>query len=129
MDASLLKCEPFTEAESAMIISTRIRVGRNLEAKPFGAGYKNKDQRLEIETSVKDVLQKFDKTHPELAGEYHPLTGMDEGTKKQLIDDHFLFKEADKYLEAIGLNDDWPSGRGIFHNKDKTFLTWINEED
>ena len=24
---------------------------------------------------------------------------------------------------------DWPEGRGIFHNKDKTFLVWINEED
>jgi creatine kinase/arginine kinase len=27
------------------------------------------------------------------------------------------------------LNRDWPSGRGIFHNNDKTFLVWINEED
>jgi arginine kinase len=40
-----------------------------------------------------------------------------------------LFKEGDKYLEAVGLNRDWPHGRGIFHNKDKTFLVWINEED
>jgi hypothetical protein len=24
---------------------------------------------------------------------------------------------------------DWPEGRGIFHNQDKTFLTWVNEED
>ena len=24
---------------------------------------------------------------------------------------------------------DWPEGRGIFHNKDKTFLVWVNEED
>ena len=23
----------------------------------------------------------------------------------------------------------WDTGRGIFHNKDKTFLTWLNEED
>ena len=22
---------------------------------------------------------------------------------------------------------DWPEGRGIFHNKDKTFLTWVSE--
>jgi len=32
-------------------------------------------------------------------------------------------------LEAAGLNRDWPSGRGIFHNHDKTFLVWLNEED
>ena len=24
---------------------------------------------------------------------------------------------------------DWPEGRGIFHNDEKTFLTWVNEED
>ena len=23
----------------------------------------------------------------------------------------------------------WDTGRGIYHNKDKTFLTWLNEED
>jgi creatine kinase/arginine kinase len=32
-------------------------------------------------------------------------------------------------LDAAGLNRDWPDGRGIFHNKEKTFLTWCNEED
>jgi creatine kinase/arginine kinase len=46
-----------------------------------------------------------------------------------LIDDHFLFKEGDRFLESCGLNRDWPEGRGIFHNKEKTFLVWINEED
>ena len=46
-----------------------------------------------------------------------------------MIEDHFLFKEGDRFLEACGLNRDWPSGRGIFHNDEKTFLVWINEED
>jgi len=46
-----------------------------------------------------------------------------------LIEDHFLFKEGDRFLESSGLNRDWPAGRGIFHNKEKTFLVWVNEED
>jgi len=50
-------------------------------------------------------------------------------TQKQLIDDHFLFKEGDRFLDACGLNRDWPDGRGIFHNDAKTFLVWVNEED
>lgn len=50
-------------------------------------------------------------------------------TSKQLIDDHFLFKEGDRFLKACNLNRDWPSGRGIFHNEKKTFLVWVNEED
>lgn len=49
--------------------------------------------------------------------------------RNQLIEDHFLFKEGDRFLESSGLNRDWPEGRGIFHNKEKTFLIWVNEED
>jgi len=65
----------------------------------------------------------------ELEGTYYPLDGMNADVQKQMIADHFLFKEGDRFLNAAGLNRDWPSGRGIFHNKDKTFLTWVNEED
>merc|ERR1712079_837245 len=32
----------------------------------------------------------------------------------------------DRILIAAGMERDWPEGRGIFHNKDKTFLTWVN---
>jgi arginine kinase len=46
-----------------------------------------------------------------------------------MINDHFLFKEGDKYLDAAGLNRDWPDARGIFCNSAKTFLIWVNEED
>jgi len=49
--------------------------------------------------------------------------------QNQLIADHFLFKEGDRFLEACGLNRNWPNGRGIFHNDAKTFLVWVNEED
>ena len=38
-------------------------------------------------------------------------------------------REGDRFLEACGLNRDWPRGRGIFHNDSKTFLVWVNEED
>ena len=65
----------------------------------------------------------------ELAGTYYALGAMTAQDRNQLIEDHFLFKEGDRFLESCGLNRDWPSGRGIFHNKEKTFLIWVNEED
>merc|ERR1712126_788944 len=65
----------------------------------------------------------------DLAGTYYPLTGMDEKVRQQLVDDHFLFVSGDRNLIAAGMERDWPEGRGIFRNKDKTFLTWVNEED
>ncbi|CBY15220.1 unnamed protein product [Oikopleura dioica] len=54
---------------------------------------------------------------------------MTDSEREQLIADHFLFKGGDKFLASSGLERDWPQARGIFHNTDKTFLVWLNEED
>jgi protein-arginine kinase len=106
-------------------LSTRIRVGRNLADYPLGPGI-TKAQRDEVEAKVSGVLSKFT---GELAGKYYPLAKMTKAESDQLVADHFLFKEGDRFLDACGLNRDWPSGRGIFHNNEKSFLVWINEED
>ena len=34
----------------------------------------------------------------DLAGTYYPLTGMDEGVRQKLVDDHFLFMSGDRNL-------------------------------
>ena len=107
------------------ILSTRIRVGRNLDAFPLGTIISDKE-RLEVEQIVSRALSSFT---GELAGTYYPLLGMQKEIQVQLIEDHFLFKEGDRFLEAAGLNRAWPEGRGIFHNRDKSFLVWVNEED
>jgi len=75
------------------------------------------------------VVQACNTFTGDLKGTFYPLDGMSKETQKKLIEDHFLFKEGDRFLEACNLNRDWPSGRGIFHNNDKTFLVWVNEED
>merc|ERR1719243_269291 len=108
-----------------MINSTRIRVGRNLADFPLGPGI-SKEQRDKVEELVSGALSKME---GELSGKYYALKSMSEEDRKQLIEDHFLFKEGDRFLEACGLNRDWPEGRGIFHNDEKTFLIWVNEED
>merc|ERR1719283_209553 len=71
----------------------------------------------------------LEKLPDELAGKYYSLKGMSEKVRQQLVNDHFLFMSGDKNLTVAGMERDWPEGRGIFHNKDKTFLTWVNEED
>merc|ERR1712036_78694 len=80
--------------------------------------------------NVENLMKKaFANLEGDLAGTYYPLTGMAENVRQQLVDDHFLFVSGDKNLQVSGMERDWPEGRGIFHNKDKTFLIWINEED
>merc|ERR1712208_275290 len=65
----------------------------------------------------------------DLAGQYYPLSGMQESVRQQLVDDHFLFVSGDRNLTVAGMERDWPEGRGISYNAEKTFLIWINEED
>ena len=125
MDYKLLNCPPFPADEDKMINSTRIRVARNLAAYPLGTAVTRKE-RLEIEKLVTSALSEFD---GELKGKYYSLAKMTANEKNQLINDHFLFKGGDKYLESCGLERDWPEARGIFHNNNKTFLVWVNEED
>ena len=108
-----------------MIKSTRIRVGRNFATLPLGPGSSQK-QRLEAERRATTALAAMT---GDLAGNYYSLASMTEAEKQQLIADHFLFKEGDRFLAACNLNRNWPYGRGIFHNKAKTFLVWVNEED
>jgi creatine kinase/arginine kinase len=125
MDVANLDAPALPEDEAAMIVSTRIRVGRNLDGYPLGPGV-TKEQRDEIMNKVVEACNTFE---GDLKGKFYPLAGMSAKDQKQLIEDHFLFKEGDRFLEACGLNRNWPSGRGIFHNDAKTFLVWVNEED
>lgn len=34
-----------------------------------------------------------------------------------------------RFLQAANACRYWPTGRGIYHNDNKTFLIWVNEED
>lgn len=116
---------PDPDPEGRYIVSTRIRVGRNLADFPLGPAI-SPQQRIEVEHKVSGALNGL---QGKLAGTYYPLQGMSDADSRQLIDDHFLFKAGDRFLEAAGLNRDWPQGRGIYHNDEKTFLVWVNEED
>jgi protein-arginine kinase len=94
MDYSKLNTPPLDPKEAKMIKSTRIRVGRNLADYPLGPGL-TKEQRKEIETRVANALSSFE---GELAGKYFALSSLTEEERKQLISDHFLFKEGDRFL-------------------------------
>ena len=113
------------DSEGKYILSTRIRVGRNVAGIALGTAISN-EQRNKIEKDVSEILNSFEGN---LAGKYYPLNDMSDEVRASLVEDHFLFKAGDRFLESAGLNRDWPNGRGIFHNNEKTFLVWINEED
>lgn len=88
MDAASLNAPALPEEEAAMIVSTRIRVGRNLEGYPLGPGI-TKEERDEVMEKVVKACETFE---GDLKGTFYPLAGMKPAAQKQLIEDHFLFK-------------------------------------
>ncbi|KAL6724899.1 hypothetical protein Aduo_019745 [Ancylostoma duodenale] len=120
--AQLVDLDP----EGKFINSTRVRCGRSLAGYPFNPCLTEANY-LEMEGKVKKIFENI--KDPELQGTYYPLDGMTKEVQTQLIKDHFLFKEGDRFLQAANACRYWPKGRGIFHNKNKTFLVWANEED
>lgn len=131
------------------VVSTRVRCGRSMDGEiywsyffllliliwNFWNSYKlgypfnpclTEAQYKEMEEKVKSTLGGLE---GELKGKFYPLTGMEKSVQQQLIDDHFLFKEGDRFLQAANACRFWPTGRGIYHNDNKRFLVWCNEED
>jgi len=103
------------------ILSTRIRTARNFANFPFGA-WQNKQQRLYIENIMKEIFKDFDWT-------YFSLKDLSDSEKNKLVQEHILYKDNDRFMEAVWLMNDWPEWRGIFISSDKTFIVWVNEED
>lgn len=108
------------------VLSVRVRTGRSIRGlclPPFCT----RAERREVEKVVVDALGSLD---GEFAGKYYPLGKMTSEEQEQLINDHFLFdKPVSPLLTSAGMARDWPDARGIWHNEQKNFLVWVNEED
>ena len=88
MNADALEAPLLPDDEADMIVSTRIRVGRNLADYPLGPGV-TKEQRNEIMAKVVAACEKFE---GDLEGKFYDLASMSKEDQEQLIADHFLFK-------------------------------------
>src|SRR3989338_3249266 len=82
------------DSEGRHIVSTRIRVGRNLKGFAFAPAISRQDRRL-VESKIVTALNNLT---GDLKGSYYPLENMDEETRVKLVADHFLFKKGDRFL-------------------------------
>lgn len=106
--------------------SCRVRTGRSIRGFCLPPAICRAERR-NVERIIVDALSGLG---DDLAGIYYPLSGMTPEQEKSLIEDHFLFQKPTGHLMVnSGAVRDWPDARGIWHNKEKNFLVWINEED
>ena len=109
------------------IVSTRIRVARNLSMFPLNPGG-SRESREEIAALMAEVYAGIP-ADSDLAGEFFLHTTISDAERQALIDDHFLFRGKDRMQAASGYHEHWPHGRGVYLNKAKTFINWVNEGD
>uniref|UniRef100_A0A669BL01 Creatine kinase S-type, mitochondrial n=1 Tax=Oreochromis niloticus TaxID=8128 RepID=A0A669BL01_ORENI len=108
------------------VLSSRVRTGRSIRGLSLPPAC-TRSERREVERVVVTALAGL---KGDLTGRYYSLGDMSEREQQQLIDEHFLFdKPVSPLLTAAGMARDWPDARGIWHNNEKNFLIWINEED
>lgn len=108
------------------VLSSRVRTGRSIRGFRLPPSC-SRGERRAVQDIAKKALANLDGP---LKGKYYPLATMTEKDQDQLIADGFLFdKPVSPLLISAGMARDWPDARGIWHNDDKNFLVWINEED
>jgi len=121
-----LKGGDANDIDGNYVLSARVRTGRSIKnicLPPFCT----RAERRKVESISTTVLNGLD---GEFKGKYYPLNNMTEAEQDQLIEDHFLFdKPVSPLLTCAGMARDWPDARGIWHNDEKSFLVWVNEED
>ena len=66
-------------------------------------------------------------------GEYHSLCDLPEEIRETLIKENPPFPSDEPNLKqrikVYDLERNWPKGRGVFYNSDKTFHVWVNENE
>ncbi|XP_043218697.1 arginine kinase Scy s 2-like [Amphibalanus amphitrite] len=85
-----------------------------------------KDQCSGIESRLFTMLGRL---QGQVAGEYYPFAMMTDEIRKRLEDENALPGECNRFLLAANACRDWPTGRGVFFNKDLSFLVWLNKAD
>eukprot|EP01083_Nonionella_stella_P044203 119105_1 len=132
MDTAKLKNVLGDDAKK-VILSTRIRVARNLDGFNLAPGQQSLDEKKKIEAVFIKVFELINKSEDEkyedFKGEYFALYKITEEQRQGFIKQHFLFKGNDKMQADSGYHNWFPNARGIYFNKKKTFLCWINEGD
>lgn len=135
LDASLVSAEPL-DPRGRHVVSTQVRVGRNLATARFPSAC-SLDERREVERVLASALLELG---GDLSGAYHPLAGSDSfpampggmsaAQEEALEECHALFYEPDSAVAvSSGFARDWPDARGVFATEDVSAWAWINDED
>ncbi|MBI2727829.1 MAG: hypothetical protein HYX42_16425 [Polaromonas sp.] len=109
----------------AAVVSTRIRVARNLAGHVFPAGM-SKAERIRVEEKITHACRSL---APHFDGSTAQFGDIPASQLDAMISERLAFGPHDKYMAAAGIHADWPAGRSVFNTHNRQLSIWINEED
>ncbi len=109
----------------AAVVSTRIRMARNLAGYVFPARM-SRPERLSVQKKVAHACRRLT---PDFQGSVVRLQDVPQSQLDAMIANCLAFGPDDKYMAAAGIHADWPVGRSVFHAQQRQLSVWINEED
>ena len=111
----------------AAVVSTRIRMARNLAGHLFPAGM-SRSERLTVQEKITHACRKL---VPDFEGTITQLKDIPAQQFDAMVSSQLAFGSEDKYMAAAGIHADWPHGRSVFNaqTKQRQLSVWINEED
>ena len=116
---------PVLDPEEKYILSTRIRIARNLKGFSFPC-HMTLSQRRELE---KKIITALSCLKGNLKGNYYSFEHADKKELKLLETKNLWFQKGDRFQDAAGINSDFPKCRGVYLSFDKQLMVWLNEED
>ena len=109
----------------AAIVSTRIRVARNLAGHAFPAGM-SRSERVRVREKITRACRCL---APDFEGTITQLEDVSQSRLDDMVSGRLAFGPEDKYMAAAGIHAHWPFGRSVFSTHTRQLSIWINEED
>ncbi|MBG9390533.1 hypothetical protein [Caenimonas aquaedulcis] len=109
----------------AAVVSTRIRVARNLAGHAFPAGM-SPAERLAVEAKI---VRACGTLAVDTGGWIRKIGDIPRLSLGSMVARRLAFGRDDKYMEAADIYADWPVGRSVLNTRNRQLSVWINEED
>jgi len=116
---------PDPDPDHRYILSSRIRVARNLAGYAFTPHICARDRRQ----AAQQIQQALAALPAPLQGRYYP---MDRLSPEQIVIQAAAgkaFSPGDRFQAAAGITREFPEARGVYAGHDGNFAVWVHEED
>ncbi len=116
---------PDLDPDNRFILSTRIRVARNLSGQAF-MPHITMQNRQAVAQQIQQALTSLPAS---LQGRFHAMDDLSPDQIRIRASLGTAFLPGDRFQSAAGITRDFPASRGVFISHDQTVHVWVNEED